>query len=67
MAVWLTRACVQNVSIHVTRPEAIPGVESFVISVLSSSHQKYSLLSYSSQTERTALGKMSPTTPQLTI
>jgi len=68
MAVWFTRSCVQNVSYasHQAGGHSRSGI--IHETLLSSSQQgKYSLLSYSSQMEGTALGRMSPTTPQLTI
>lgn len=68
MAVWFTGSCVQNVSY--TSHQAGGHSRSGIIheTLLSSSQQgKDSLLSYSSQTEGTALGWMPPTTPQLTI
>ena len=68
MAVWFTRFCVQNVSYtsHLAGGHSRSGIVHETL--LSSSQQgKYSLLSYSSQTKGTTLGRLSPTTPQLTI
>lgn len=68
LAVRFTRSCVQKVSYasHQAGGHSRSGL--IRETLLSSSQQgKKSLRSYSPQTEGTALGGTSPTTPQLTV